>query len=120
MADIPSQSGELNLTVDEGTDFTLPLLWKDENGTPVDLTGYSAALQIRYSVNDDGTPLLNLTNGAGITLGGVLGTIDIEVTKAQNNFGQQTLVWDLEMTSPAAKTVRLLRGTWTSKPEVTK
>ena len=121
MAEILSErSGVLDLTLEEGTDFTLPLVWKDENGVLIDLTGYTAALQLRPSPKDNGTPLLSVTESSGIALGGVLGTIDITITKAQNIFGCKSMVYDLEMTSSGGTTIRLLRGSVTSLPEVTK
>jgi hypothetical protein len=48
----------------------------------VDLTGYTAKLQVRPFV-DSTDVLLSLTSGAGITLGGVAGTIDLAVTAIQ-------------------------------------
>ena len=119
MAELPQTAGELNITLLEGTDFTLPLTWTS-GGSPVDLTGYSAAMQLRPSANDIATPLLSLTHTSGITLGGVAGTITIEITKAQNVFGDSRMVYDLELTDSLGKVTRLIEGTVVSKAEVTK
>lgn len=120
MAEYPETAGELNIVTKVGTTFNLPLTWKDENGVVIDITGYSAAMQIRDSINDTGTPLLSLTDGSGITLGGAAGTIDIVISKTQNNFGQKTLFYDLIMTDTLGQDTMLIKGTFTSKPKVTK
>lgn len=120
MAEFPEKAGELNIVLRSGTDFSLPLTWKDNAGTPYNLTGYTAAFQIRASAADTGTPLLSLTDGSGITLGGAAGTIDIDITNAQNNFGQRTMVYDLILTDSLGSKHPLIKGTVTSKQKVTK
>lgn len=55
-------------------------------GTPRDLTGRSATLVVRATPTS-ATPMFTLTSNppAGLTLGGVTGTIDIRVTAAQTS-----------------------------------
>ena len=120
MADLTQKAGRLNIEIDQGTDFQTTLTWKDENGALIDLTNYSAKLQIRDKRGETGTPVLELTDGSGITLGGVNGTIVIDINNAQNDFGGKSYVYDLEMTDGSGKITRLVEGTITSKLEVTK
>ena len=74
----------IDLTLQVGARFYKKFLWKDkDSGTPIDLTGYKAHMQARDSANSD-TALLTLsteaiTKDGTITLGGVNGTIELEV-----------------------------------------
>ena len=71
-----------NLNLEKGIAFARNLLWKDSDGVAVDLTGRTAKLQIRSLA---GALLVELTELAGITLGGVAGTIVIVITSAQTD-----------------------------------
>lgn len=52
--------------------------------TPMDLTGYTARMQVRAEASSTGVPILSLTTGAnGIVLGGAAGTITCSRTSAQ-------------------------------------
>jgi len=119
MAEFSERAGELNITMRTGVDFNLPMTWRDETNSLVNLTGFGAAMQIRWSPNDTGTPLLSLTDGAGITLGGAAGTIDIKITDTQNAFIPGVLYYDLIMTDTAGDKIPLVAGTITVKPKVT-
>ena len=103
-------AGKYNFSIDQGTDFTRVITWKDGSNVLVNLTGYTARLQAREKIADT-TTLIDLTVGAGITLGGTLGTITLSMTAVQTtalNF--VTGVYNLEMTSPSGKITRLLEG----------
>lgn len=94
--------------------FTLTL-----DATPVNLTGYTAALQVRTSATSDDA-IISLASGQGIALGGAAGTITItidDVTTAAVPAGDY--VYDLELTSASQKT-RLIQGSWTVSGEVTR
>lgn len=84
---------------------------------PVDLTGYTANMQIR--------PFAQSTNvlydaSADITLGGPLGTITLEIpASATAGFTWWTGVYDLLLTDPSGFVTRLLSGTVTVCPGVT-
>lgn len=90
--------------------------------TPVvDLTGYTARMQIRDSANG-ATVLTELTTVNGkITLGGAAGTVTLALTAAQT--AALTWVWgryDLEMVSAGGLVDRLLEGRVTVSGEVTR
>jgi hypothetical protein len=107
-----------NITAYQGATFDLNMTWA-VGGTPVNLTGYSAAMQVRENTNSTGV-ILGLASGSGITLGGTAGTIDISVsatTMGAANGG--TYVYDLEVSS-GAQVTRLIYGSFTITPEVTK
>jgi hypothetical protein len=113
----------LNLTMYQGASFDYNLVWNTTAGTvtsPVDLTSWSARMQVRESY-DSTTPVLSLTSGTGITLGGTAGSILIEASPVQTaaiDAGQY--VYDLEMVSPGSAVTRLVEGTLICDPEVTR
>ena len=107
-----------NITCPQGatydTTFTVT-----QNGSPLNLTGYTAALQVRDSYSATAAEI-SLTNGAGITLGGTAGTINVVVASTVTaGVAANTYVYDLELYS-GATTTRLLQGFWKHTPEVTK
>lgn len=68
------------LVIHRGYNWALSLTVRDGEGGPViDLTGKAATFKVRASVN--GTNLVSLSVGSGITLGGAAGTIDLEIDK---------------------------------------
>ena len=116
------QQGEWNFPIKDGIDFTATLTWKPDGITPKDLTNYTAKLQCRDGADDTGEALLELTNGNGLALGGVAGTIVITITKAQSAFGTRALEYDLVMSDNASPTVDtvLVGGVIQSSYPVTK
>ena len=70
-----------DIIIDQGADFSLSLTWESPAGSPVDLTGYTAALVIRSTYGAQ-PEVLALAQGSGITLGGAAGTIAIAITAA--------------------------------------
>lgn len=114
----------INIEIEEGVDYTLSLTYRDDTtNLPIDLTGYSAALQIKYPVGDLVT-LLSLDSDNGISLGGINGTVDINITADQTlnrvydwAFG----FYDLILTEPAPsnKLIKLVKGMVTIIPGIT-
>lgn len=107
----PSQA--VPLTIIQAATFIQAITWFGPDGNPIDLTGYSADMQFRETVEDTGSPIIHIsTTGGGITLGGVLGTVTCTVssttTSALSN-GQQ-LVYNLFLTSPGGVVYPLMAG----------
>ena len=67
-------AANLNLGIEKGAAWQPPTFTLYQGGSLVNLTGYTATLEILTSQNG-GTPLATLTSGSGLTLGGALGTI---------------------------------------------
>jgi hypothetical protein len=110
--------GRYNITAYQGATYDLSLSWSI-GGTAVNLTNYTAAMQVRTSY-DSTTPVLSLTNGSGITLGGTAGTIDISVSATTMGAivaGQY--LYDLELNSGSAVT-RLVQGNFSIEAQVTR
>jgi hypothetical protein len=100
------------ITLEQGADFNLSITWNDPDGDPVDLTGYTAAAQVRESF-DSADALLDFT----ITGMGVDGVIELSATAAETEAAGGG-VWDLEVTN-GAEVTRLLQGPARFSREVT-
>ncbi len=103
------------------TTFELTITWKDSAGTAINLSGYTARMQVRETYSST-TPIVSLTNGAGITLGGAAGTIAIVIsaTTTAALAAPFSGVYDLEIVSAGGVVTRLVQGTATVSAEVTR
>jgi hypothetical protein len=107
-----------NITAYQGATYSLDMTWKI-GGTAVNLTGYTAAMQVKENAGSTAS-VLSLTNGSGITLGGTAGTIGLLVSA--NTMGSATpgnYVYDLELNS-GSQVTRLIQGSFAIQAEVTK
>jgi len=88
---------------------------------PVDLTSFTARMQIRSDIDATDT-LVSLTNeNGGITLGAAAGTIALLISAtATAALDFTSAVYDLEVVSAAGVVTRLLSGAVTLVPEVTR
>ena len=113
------EPGTLNLTMYQGASWDYTLTWTT-SGTPVNLTNYTARMQVRVSHPDQAT-VLSITSGSGITLGGTAGTILLEASPATTaGVPSGQYVSDLELVSPGSAVTRLGEGTFLCDPEVTR
>lgn len=122
-----------DIIVTQGADNTYAFRYSVDDGngpTAVDLTTWTARSQLRRKVGGD--VWHTMTQGAGITLGAdgtVVVHIDDTVTQAPewdryskvtDGEPQALGVWDLELASPTGHVVRLVEGTVTVSPDVTR
>lgn len=115
---------KLKLRIYQGATFKRRLVWASRVGnvdTPIDLTGCTARMQVRSEVGSPTVLLeLNTTNG-GVTLGGATGTIDLYISDEDTAaFAWDGGVFDLEITDSADEVVRLVQGSASVSPEVTR
>lgn len=111
--------GTYNITVYQGDTFNL-LFTIDTDGTPWNLTGYTAKMQVRPFVEST-TTILDLQSPAGITLGTTSGTVSVNVSAAgmaAATAGRH--VYDLELTSGGGVKTKILKGAFIILPEVTR
>jgi hypothetical protein len=112
-------AGIYNFTIDQGSTWTLQLVYNDPNGDPINLTGYTAKMQVRRKF-DSATAVLTLsTSNGGISITGATGTINLIATDEQTGAIEGGLyVYDLELENGGAIT-RLIQGQVTVSPQVT-
>ena len=113
-----------NVEIDQGADWFLNVNYDNPNGTPVNITSYTAALQLR-SLPSSATAVLTLTTAnGGITITGASGLVAIHATATQTReIDEGVYYYDLEITSPATPTAvvtRLVQGQAVVSAEVTR
>jgi hypothetical protein len=106
-----------NILADQGATFSRVLTWNTSAGTPVNLNGYTAKMQVRTVDNNTLGIELSTINGR-IALGGAAGTITLTVAATDMGFEAGAHVYDLEMTV-GTTTTRLVQGSFELRPEVT-
>jgi len=115
-------AGKYNMTIEQGSTLNLQLLYKDSNNSIIDLTGYSAKMQIKSDYADNSPSLyltLSSSAGSGLTITPVSGTIDILVPADSSSLMTfDTAYYDLEITSGSIVT-RILQGTVKVSKQVT-
>jgi len=109
-----------NTTIDQGADWYITFIYENPDGTPVNVTNYSAALQIRTSPLAK-TAVLTLTNASGISITGNTGTFACHATNVQTSaITNGKYAYDLEITSPSSVVTRVVQGTIEVSPQVTR
>lgn len=111
--------GQINLLCPQGTTFSKRVRYSIDD-IPVDLTGYSARLQVRPSHYSEDI-ILDIFSTSGITLGASAGTIDIFISaNTTKEFPSGNFVYDLELESSGGIVNRLIEGAFIVTPEVTR
>lgn len=113
------EPGNYDFKIYQGATFSRVITWKDESGALVDLTGYSARMQIRKKIDGDSIIELTTSNGR-ITLGGAAGTITLNISATDTAALLSNGVYDLELVASGNIVTRLLEGSVTLSREVTK
>lgn len=110
-----------DITIEQGATFQLNLIWKDSGGNPIDLTDYTARMQVRQKYTSDEAALSLSTENGTIVMGGVSGTVNISAPAADTaNLSIKTGVYDVEIVSPSGVVTRLIEGCVVVSPEVTR
>ena len=113
-------AGIYNFTMDQGSDWDLNVVYKDGNGDPINLTNYTAAMQLRQNYNSDSAGLTLTSSNGGITIIGAQGKLILHATAAQTGaLDAGFYVYDLEITSGGVVT-RIIQGQITVAGEVTR
>ena len=107
--------------IEQGVYREQPFIWKDSNGVAVNLTGYTARMELRRSVTAADV-LLSLTNvNGGISIDPLLGKV-IVIFKESDTQGVPWTggVYDLELVNPSGKPMRFIEGEFEVSKEVTR
>ena len=114
-------AGIYNIICDQGSTFTRQLTWNDSAGSAVNLTAYTARMDVRTSIDAAGAAVLSLTTENGrIVLGGTAGTINLSAEATATQVVESgNYVYDLELVSGSTIT-RLVQGSFVVRGEVTR
>lgn len=116
-----AEVAKVNLNIYQGATFRHRFVWKDGKGKPINLTGYTARLQARESIESANAPITLTTENGGISLSGVTGAISLYMSdEATALITTKKLVYDLELEAPNGDVVRLVSGSINVSFEVTR
>lgn len=110
-----------DFVIEQGATLLKPIIWKDSAGVAINLTGYTAKMQVRQSTASTDVLLEMSTANNRITLTPGTGTITL-VFSATLTAG---ITWsrgkyDLELTSPDGTVTRLIEGQISVSKEITR
>lgn len=112
-----------DINCEQGATLRRQIIWRDADGEPVDLTGYSARMHVRETVESSAIVLECTTENGRITLGGETGVIllEVEAMTMEEINAPFTYRYDLELVvGPAPDVVRLIEGRFKVAAEVTR
>lgn len=124
-----TRPAQVNFHLYKNATFSETQVLKDGDGVPLDLTGFSARMQVRRERDDPETVLDLSTDDGEIVLGGVEGTITFTLSAAQTALLQlrdpdgDVWVHDILLSNPATTppTVdRIYQGRIVVHPGVTR
>lgn len=114
-------AADYDILIEQGSTFTLPIIWKDSEGVPINVTGYTARMQIRKTVKSAEVLISATTENGRITLGGATGAVTVTIPATiTDDIIVKSAVYDLELQSAAGVVTRLIQGAVTISPEVTR
>lgn len=113
-------AGRYDIEIEQGATWSRTITVEDPAGTPIDLTGYSARMQVRSSYDAE-TPLLSISSAdGGVEITPLTGTLELSATAAQTAAMPAGIhVYDLELVI-GGTVDRLLSGRARVYPEVTR
>jgi len=114
-------AGRTDIYIEQGATFRQVFTWENSVGTPINLTGYTARMQIRSTI-DAAVISATLTDAnGGLTLGGAAGTISLYLSDTATTALTITSgVYDLELVAPGGDVTRLVQGGVSVSREVTR
>lgn len=115
-----STPGSLDFSILQGATFNVTLTWRDDADALINLTGYTARMDVRATLEESVPEItLNTTNGR-IVLGGAAGTIQLLVPATDTAaLDAGNYVYDLELVTGSTVT-RLIEGAVVVDREVTR
>jgi hypothetical protein len=114
------EAGEYDITIEQGSGFSLPLTYEAPEGSPVDFTGSSARLHVREKYSSSDTLIELTTENGGIELGndGSIQLSMLATDTAELSFSRG--VYDLEIVPPTGEPYKIVKGNVFLKREATR
>lgn len=103
-------AAKYDIEIEQGATFQKLARLRDAAGELIDLTDYTAKMQIRLK-KESAAAVISLDETDGLTLGGAAGTIQIEIPAASTaELTKRNYVYDLFITSEAGIATKVLEG----------
>lgn len=121
-------AGVYNFTIEQGTTFTrlIEIEFPDPDDLtiflPFDLSGFSASMQIRRTI-DSATPQITLTNSNGrieMQSASIVNSIRLNLLPEETTLVETDGVYDLEIENSSGEISRILKGAVTLSRQVTR
>ena len=119
-------AGTYNIYCEQGATFTRVLTIEVPDDvdpsitTPYDLANHTARMQVRRTIDSASAIVLLTTQNGGLTLDDNFGSITIEMSSQVTASITTSGIYDLEIISPTGFVSRVVQGTFTLSPEVTR
>jgi hypothetical protein len=111
----------IDLLIEKGATYEKIFYYKDNTRTPIDLTDYTARMQVRSTFRSTVVILDLTTENGGIVITPAEGKIVINITDtATSAIVGSKGVYDLELISGTSVITKLIRGTVKMPDEVTR
>jgi hypothetical protein len=109
-----------DILIEQGATYSQVITYK-EAGVAVNLTGYTARMQVRATLESASTLVELTTANSRIALGGTAGTITLTISATDTAaLASGRGVYDLELVSGSGIVTRLLQGVATISRNVTR
>jgi len=112
---------DTNFEVKQGADWNGKVILKDDNGTVINLTGYTAKMQLRLYKDKKSNLFDTLsTDNSRITITPTAGQLDFKIpSSVSDNYTFDKAYYDLEITDSTGIITRVLEGIITINKNVT-
>ena len=113
-------AGQKNWEVDQNTTFTFTVEYKDNSGSPINITGCTAKMQVRDTKGGSKLAFSLTSPSGGIVIAPLLGKLTIKMTPTQTNkLFYPKSSYDIMVTDSNANKIKLLEGFITLSRSVT-
>jgi hypothetical protein len=114
--------GTYNIVADQGATLRETVVWKDSARNPIDVTNYTARMQVRSTIDSEQIVLSLTTENGRISVLGPEGRFDMMVSATDMTaIKAGKYVYDLEIIAPVTEVVdRLIQGNFIVRGEVTR
>ena len=106
----------VEIDIDQGTDFSLPLTLKNEDGSPKNVNGYTFKSHIKKSFYSEVTTAEFSVDSTDASIGSIILTLSSNDT---TDITPGRYVFDVKQIDTSNKVERLMEGIATINPQVT-